>query len=318
MKIIKLITTSIDIDDAIDFCITENAALIRLRAIYENKCWQNSFITKVLTVKQVSDCMVGACHSASEGHINVVFEAQTIQLFPGEVISACVIIKPQSKIKENMSGIICKNNFCDANIEYNSKLDSLKASQIISVIVKKAECRTGLNTIQVIGSIFLPDKKYELFHVITAIAPLDIAKEYRDLYEEIIDQEERMKVLKKEFPERWKKFEELLHAHNGKPKLLAGQVNIFDTFKAGIKAGSWLSRSREMNCLLPEMQVLHAKETDVNAIICAGRETAEIIVLDILRDYLAYIELICEMVEIYKEEYISSHENLWMAFNSVK
>lgn len=292
MKVIKVISTSIDILNCIAIYTDDSAIFKMVINRFEKKCYSGAYIEKVLRIVRQGECVINQYGAPTFGTLAVTFEAEVIVYRAGEVINGCTV-----DFKESKSGnIICSTPIAKIMVKPNEMFNSVVKGQIISVVVQSARYNISSSVITVGATHFT-------FEVppVYKVGPLSEVPlgTLDNILEKIRDEEERYKKID---PKARDFFNKLLNPHKGSK----GDTNSVSDIKK-IQGPAYVSRSRQLTLADPVVAIVDAAPGTA----VADLPTATVHLL-LLTDYYDYLRTIREMTEIYNnEELLKSHVNLW-------
>jgi hypothetical protein len=187
MLITKLITTTVNIQDAINYSANAKSTLMSiLIRKFTNKCYDGSYIIEVTKIIEKSACRVQKTNLSGEGYVDVTFEVLASVINVGDIVTNCVIHKIDTCIT-------CESNTDGAAIVAiplnNNIAKVVSVGQTLSVVVIAVKYDPFKSKITIIGNPIECDKQNIVYKVEGRMSAIehssitDLCKKIHELYE---------------------------------------------------------------------------------------------------------------------------------------
>lgn len=187
MLVTKLITTTVNISDAINYSANAKSTLMSiLIRKFTNKCYNGSYIIEVTKIIEKSACRVQTTNLSGEGYVDVTFEVLASVINIGDIVTNCVIHKIDTCIT-------CESNTDGAAIVAiplnNNIAKVVSVGQILSVVVIAVKYDPFKSKITIIGNPIECDKQNIVYKVDGRMSSVEYAsiaelcKKIHELYE---------------------------------------------------------------------------------------------------------------------------------------
>jgi hypothetical protein len=163
MLVKKIITTTINITDAINYSANEMSTLMSiLIRRFTNKCYNGSYIIEVMKILEKSPCRVQKTNLSGDGYVDVMFEVLASIINTGDIITNCIIHKIDTCVT-------CESNTDGAALIgiplTNQIAKVVSIGQILSVTVVAVRYDVTKSKISVIGVPVECDKQNIVYKV---------------------------------------------------------------------------------------------------------------------------------------------------------
>lgn len=308
MIITKIITYAIDVYDYMSF-FTDAEANVRhvLEHRLRGRCYQGCFITDILRIPDIGDCIITQDGAPKYGTLSVSFEVRAVVYTPGEIITGCKVLS-----RDPTGALVCETKTAKIMVFNSASLAAvITPGQLISVTVVSAQQTLGASATAILAHPMMPSRHPTIFSIgqITpeiraTIAPaleLAVAEDAKAQRENAV----------------WKMFDDLLYAWVAAPATPTGAVvtTLKDLCAEDNPAPLWVSRDNRLRCTEPTLYK-YATKPDVD--VRDDLDTASALIV-LINDWTAHLRTIREMTEVYSTpELISSHKNLWRIYAKMK
>lgn len=308
MLIKKNIEVCIDVKDCIGLYTSDDNIIRILADKYEKRCFRGCYIVSVDRVLRRGDCVINQDRDPTFGTIPVIFEVTAVTYAVGEIINGCVV-----QNKDKTGTIICKTDIANIILKAHPLLMSITRGQFISVRVghvryNQASPRVSINAVPM-----LPPSRV----VVYEFAPIPAAdlSLLGDVLGRIGEEVEKANKIKKDKPRAWTAFDQMIYAYGAAqtPPESAAVARLTDLPRAAV--GGYVSRDPRIRGTEDEYYVY--TEPPADAILRKGISPAGVAIA-LLEDYCAALRTVREMTEIYSEDIIETHKNLWQIFKKAK
>jgi hypothetical protein len=311
MRIIKEyeIHLNIDADEVYLGLSNPDFILNKLVKKYQGRCLNSSLITKITKIIKQSDIYCSKSRYDGSSDMDVRFEAEAIVYLQNSIIVGAEIKKVEST-----GQIICYAEHTVIRLEVNRLVQSLGEGAIIPVKVHNASYTLGKPEVTVTGEAYIPNNSFTIYSVSHVNITSDMKAQF-DLLRSKIDEE-----LKYEPSKTRDFFVDLFYMYKSKqtPKLPKGikKLSVFD-----------LLDNDEINFVmkhptLMDQSQLYAVDTSImeagpNSTPLLDKkynmkmvvERYDVIIYDMLREYLDYLIMIRQHTEMYPEPKV--HKRTW-------
>lgn len=317
MLLEKVFEVTININNPINFCINKRQHVFtELNNIYVNKCYMGSYIIDIIDILQISSCRIINTNSSGNGIIDIKFLANVFILNTWDILIGVEVKKNQSLIvgEYKKNNLIIDVTFKPTNIHANS----LTMGQFTPVRVIKSIHKPKENRIAVAAVLLTCDKKALIYRVKGEISKSALP-EIQLLFDNIITE---LKLRTNIDKDKLIFFESLIYSYKKMSKTLEkisvndiywegpknnmiehNMVNIFDTVNMDL-TGFW-SRPLEICRSSPMLTVSQEKPTEY--LLTAPH----LMIIEFAKNILTFLVAIREFNEVYNDELISSHDNIW-------
>ncbi len=159
MRIIKELTTAVDIRDPIAFYSDENNLLNILRHRFELKCYKGCFILKINRVLRESELEISQGGAPDHGTICVTMEVTAIEYGEREVITGCIVDN-----RDSTHMLTCHTEYASIMVRAENTA-SINKGQIIPISVIKCRYTIGSNQISVYAQLYVPARTFTVYPV---------------------------------------------------------------------------------------------------------------------------------------------------------
>lgn len=302
MRIKTNIVIGLDIKDCIGVNADDAILFNIIAAGYEKTCYSGMYIEKLERIVAMSDCVINQQGNASFGTMSIVCEVTGIKYVEGEIITGCMI--------KNVSAdaIFADTDIVSAFTKFVPKFESLTKGQIVPIRVGMTKYNQASNKISVNGTLYMPTRDFKIYS-------MELGANDRLVCDESIKraqaENERAKIMQATNSEAWKFFTQLLYPYN-KPNTSIGVIE--QDLMTLINTTGVVKISRDPRIELSRPIVYVYGDDAVADRSLNGSQ----VLVKILEDYCIYVQMICEMIDIYGGDIAQSHKNLWLLYKKNK
>ncbi len=313
MKFVTQLVFGLDIKNSIGLYANENALMDIVVNKYERRCIQGLYVEKIMRIVTSSNCMINK-FGAPFGQISVVCEVLAVKYARGEIINGCVI---ENKDKSGL--VACRAGHVSILLSSSRIFESMVRGQIMSVRVNRARYTPNMETVVINAIPYLPSREFTAYKIGGNADPIDEAI-FADVRARIAEEETAATTLKETHASAYNLFERMLfpypaqitpsdNALNGATEMPLMEF-VVDAI-AGKAATGYVSRDPAMN--LSRSFVFRYKAAPESAKV-RDDIVFEAVIIELLEDYCAHLRTIREYIEIYSEDQVRSHVNLWAIY----
>jgi len=298
----RILETTLDIIDYISFFIDEDANIMEaLKTKYTLRCYMNVFVIDIIEVIRKSACIVN--NIANVASMNVQFKAKVIYYSPGELLVGCNIVQSTDD-----QSLLCTTQHAHIIASTHKLYSSFIVGQ--KIIIKVIESKYQLNDtkIKILGECYIAP-----FDDIKYIPCGEINQDIiNDLLDEIkyIDQ---LTANSKHLSE-WNAFNSLMSSYVRPQIDKAARLSTFDDFIKKYNSTPcvvWRDRTLDLS-----NKSIYISTVDLHS--NAIKISVNNVLIALIYDYIAYLSMISEMVDIYTVDVLSTHRNLTKLLNKLK
>lgn len=311
----------------------DDIILEKLTNIFQNKCEKNSLIIKILKIIKRSGVYMTKTRLDGSGDVNVQFSAEAIVYNENDILTNCEVTRIEKGNK-----IICKHPYAIAIIRGSNILQSLTEKQKIIVLVQNVRYLKNKDKIIVVGVPYTISNKFTIYATIPKISNTE---DIIILNKKIKEIDEEFKLYEKANKKMVKFFNDLFYPYKKTISLeqlthQSSKIKVLDFYNFSqqiIKKDTSISKIYIFRHPIIEKNTTNAFEVNEKDFesgipgkildtklfkIEIVEENITSVLLKLLNDYLSFIRMINELTEIYSENEIESHKNLWDTYNRYK
>lgn len=299
MRLTKLITVGVDIQDTIGVYVNLNDNLMRiLENKYVGRCFGGAYVESIDELKQISPLIITRDGDPTHGTINVVARITATMFEPGEVITGCKVIRTIAR------GIVCSHPRAAILIwTDDQQLASIREGQIISVSVVSARYDININSISINARVFQPAARVVPVWILAAADEGAAAIALDTELARVAEITKQAEQVREENATGWKFFSDLL---SGEIDSAATSIGITELIERPTTTGNVTRAGVARDTPAATM---------TNAVVTTATLPRGDVLLALLRDYYDHMRLIIEHIRIYNTpELVSSHLNLWRIY----
>lgn len=299
----------------------DNLLLEILKDTFENKCYKSCYILNINHIINRSDINFNNKDLEASANISVQFEADTLHYDMYDIITNVSI----TAITEHK--IICQHKNASIFIQYENKLKNYKENQTIPIKVGICKYYLGENKISINAFPFIPLKseiETETYYNISKLTNNEITElNSLSIINDIQLVEEEMVELKKQNPDRWEYFNNLLYPFKTEKKKNKNitEIDLLDFDK--------LTKEDTIVATLPQYNITNRKILTVSnnkSVQKKINDTGNIITQNpitvlsiILIKYYKHIKTINELTVVYNsDEEFNKHLNIFDTYRMNK
>lgn len=312
----KIFEITLNISNPINFCTNKKQHILtELNNNYLHKCYMGTYIVEIIDILQSSSCKIINTNSSGNGIIDVKFLANVFILNTWDILVGVEIEKNQSLLvgKYKKLNLTIDVTFKPTNIQANS----LVIGQLAPVRVIKAIHKPKESKIAIAAVLLTCDRKIMNYRVKGEISKSAIS-EIQFLFNNI---KEELNLRANINKERLLFFESLVYSYKKMPKetekipfddtywegpksnIEGVVVNLFDTLTMDL-TGFW---SRPLNICRSSPLLVSSQEKPPEYVLTAPH----LMIIDFAKNILTFLTAIREFTEVYQQDKITSHENIW-------
>lgn len=317
MLLEKVFEVTLDVNNPINFCTNKNQHILtELNNIYVNKCYMGSYIIDIIDILQTSSCRIVNTNSTGNGIIDVRFIANVFMLNSWDILIGVEVEKNQSLIvgKYKKPNLTIDVTFKPTNIQSNSlMIGQLTPIRVIKSIHKPKESKIAIAAI-----LLTCDKKAVNYRIKGEIAKSALP-EIQLLFNNIITELKLRETIKKE---SIRFFESLVYSYknisNNNEKITIEDtfwegpksnvdnlkmINIFDTLSMDL-TGFW---TKPLGICRSSPMITMSQDKPAEYVLTAPH----LMIIELAKNMLTFLKAIREFTEVYSDDKIKSHENIW-------
>ncbi len=328
MTSIKIYNQKIDLKDVdIIYEPKEKACMKKLREIYQNKCFEGSYILEIKNIIKISDVSISSYHLDVRGELWVTFTAEVVQYSENDLIADCKISK---KIGNK---VFAKTEYSNVILLSHDLSKLIKEGEHIPIIVKRAGYKILKNNISIIALPFTPSvpihkSMYILVDNMSA-EEINKIKSYIDSAKAL---KEWIKKLNTANAKKYKQFDKLFYPYKKpkKPSLLTTNkkdINLLDFFALNY------DKLASNIIIIPSPEISHSEPFVLKANIDSRKsieanikkqtqkwniieEKSYVVFESLLISYIKYLNFLKDMVNNY--DLFKESSPYWKAMMSYK
>ncbi len=304
MRVKTNIVIGLDIKDCIGVNADDAILFNIIVAGYEKTCYSGMYIEKIERIVAMGDCVINQQGNANFGTMSVICEVSGIKYIAGEIITGCIIQNISNDI------IFATTDIVSTYAKSVQQFESLTKGQTVSIRVGATKYHQASNKISVNGTLYIPEREYTIYDMnLVAQDRLICAESIKRAQVE----NERVKIMQATNRKAWDFFAQLLYPYKTVKPVPKG-VTEQDLFTLINTTGNIkISRDPCMDLSKPIAWV-YSDDTPANKSL----NGSQVLIL-ILEDYCSYVQMICEMIDIYSgESVVLEHKNLWHVYRKNK
>lgn len=338
VQIHKQYETIVNLSPAENYSASSDAVIMnKLRKVFEGKCYKSSLIIKILRIIRRSGIKPAQNLTDGSADVNVIFEAESIVYNDGDIITNCVV-----KNVERSGELICKSEYAAIHIRGNVMLRGIQTGQIIPIRVVSVKYSVGKDSITINGTPYFHPMSFFLYK--TDVTPGKVPTEVVELLGSLLHNAEKAEQrladqdpkLKKFFTETFYPFEK-----GDEPSTSKGihkfdmisevkKIMTTDAVSTGSATTMFVLRHPRTNRSsttiyhldedllkgdIAKLPILEAGKFQIQAV----HESYASVLVKYLEEYIGYLTMISEVIEIYdSEEKRQAHKNIWAIYNKLK
>lgn len=306
MKIKKVISTEIDIYNAINVCSDPDNLFNIISAKFTGICFEGCLIVAVNKILRKGHFMLDQFGGPGHCTVAVTFEVSAIVYAIGEVLTGCKVIG------RDASGIIsCSNTHSVMYLDNNPLISSITVGQLVPVIVGRAKYNINKDQISINAIPFTPTSQ-PTFMLQKDELDLDFPTLLSDVKERIAE-ELKLRSESTASASAWDFFSKLLQPYDVTSK---DSTSLDDMVKqlTNQKVGSVIYVTRnKVDVYQPNVNIDTVKPSTPYSVTTTNA------VIALYEHYYNSLRVLREFVELYNTPaLIESHRNIWMIIKKSK
>jgi hypothetical protein len=322
MIIKRVYDVSLNITDPINYCTNKKEhTLIELNNHYKNKCFMGSFILDILDILQISSCRIVNTNSSADGIIDVKFLAKIYTLNAWDILVGVKIEKNQTLIggKYQKNELVINVSFPPTHLQGTV----LHVGQLIPTRVCIPIHNPKENSISAAAVLLTCDLKNTIYKVRGKIDKSHM-EEILSIIDNIDQELDKRSLLLQTKKKSIIFFESLLYPYKSYPDATTITINKnkewFGPSTNLEKSSNYINLHSMLNMDLTGYwtRPLTLCRSCPFAMTYSDKPTEEyvttyphLLMIDFLKNTLNYLVAIREMSELYTDDLIKSHENIW-------
>lgn len=290
----KVLQTRLVVQSAVSFAARLEENILELLNHTEvGKCKSSALVMGVVSVVGHSDVIV----DGGATHIDVTYVAKVMTLNIGDIVAGCKITSRQNDIT------MCVSEHVDAIVQNDPMFASLSVGMYVPLVVNQVVYRTMYNKITILGSFYLPKKKFSSYKI-TSVVPPDpaaLGAIQRELESELATRDTETPV--------YKALVATLQAWPAEAKPAGKKLSLEDL--GGLKVGDTVSRDTRAD--------LNQMECYTGAVRESTPVSSGAAVIAIYSECLEWVRFVNQMCKVYDTpELLRDHKNLWIIMASAR
>lgn len=302
---------SVVVDDPIGVHTDESRAVMlqRLGALYSLKCHRGCFIHSIVSIIDMQAAEIGYESDLGQGQVRVQFSAYTLKYVEGDIVAGAEVVSKDSNIIHATISIGGVTRLF-INIRTGRNTESIAVRQNIVVRLRRIAYPYGNDKIVANGELYMPVPIVRVYDC--GLSDYTVTTEAESMIARLADLHKALR----DVPD-WRRYHDALLAWKGTPTANAKTANLIKLAGEDGKLPRYIARDPRYTGDSAVVVVYNEPVFPGDYELMYG-VSPECVVIDILREEIAYLQLMLDCSDVYAGSAFAAHNNMWTVIASGK